>query len=201
MIFGTSVNDRDKNGRGNNEWSTAEGQPVYTFPWHWLLEETVEMFPWANTAKADGIDLRAETSPYIITYNCTNSHEMHTTSKHFSRPLPFLMIISVLREYWVFTTKNVQSLLEWIWPFPLLEGFIPVLFHSALCCYRFQLFFLRPLCAWEIIRKEYKHAIIILDEWDLFWYFGPNYPSLLSFQGMSCLLMFLKCHWQRTLFI
>lgn len=177
---------RDKNGRGYNEWSTAEGQSVYIFPWHWLLEETVQMFPWTNRGKADGTDLRAETLPYIITYNCTNSDEMRTTSKHFTRPLPFLMIIPVLREYWVFTAKSVQSLLEWIWPSPLLDDFIPVLFSSALCFYRFQLFFLKPLCAQEIIRKSYKHAIIMLDEWDLFWYFGPNDPSLPSFQGINC---------------
>lgn len=199
MISGTSENGRDKNRRGNNEWGTAEGQPVYTFPWHWLLEETIQMFPWTNTGKADGTDLRAETLPYITTCNCTDSHEMHTTNKHFTRPLPFLMIISVLREYWVFTAKIVQSLFEWTWPSPLLDVFIPVLFSSALCFYRFQLFFLRPLCSQEIIRKNYKDAIIILDEWDLFWYFGPNDPSLPSFQGMNCLLMFVKCHWQRTL--
>lgn len=30
---------------GEEIMSTAEGQPVYTLPRHWLLEETVQMFP------------------------------------------------------------------------------------------------------------------------------------------------------------
>ena len=54
----------------------------------------------SNTGKADGLDLlRAEASPYIITYNCTNPHEIVTASKHFLRALTFLIIISFLREH------------------------------------------------------------------------------------------------------
>lgn len=105
------------------------------------------------------------------------------------------MITSFLREDWVFCAKNVHSLLEWIWPSLSLVASAPVLFSSSFCFYRFKLFFPRSFCAQEIIRKEYKHVIIMLDELDLFRYFGPNDPSLQMSQGMNCLLMFVKCHW------
>lgn len=112
----------------------------------------------------------------------------------------WLSLSSESTEFSTLWAKNVQSLLEWIWPSPLLDGFY-YQYYSVQCCAStdFNYFFLRPLCPQEIIRKDYKHAIIMLDEWDLFWYFGPNDPSLPSFQGMNCLLMFVKCHWQRTL--
>lgn len=65
---------------------------------------------------------------------------------------------------------------------------------------RFQLlFFPSSLCAQETIRKEHKHAITMLDEWDLFQCLDPNDPSLQLFQGMKCLLMFVKYHQQGTL--
>lgn len=146
MISGTSAN-----GKAKNEWNTAEGQPIYTCNGCWrrqfrsFQEQSI-------TGKADGLVLlRAETLPYMIRYNCTNPHKTVMTSKHFSRALPFLMMIS-LREHWVFTAKNVHSLLEWTWPPWHLVVFTSVLFSSALCFYRFQLFFSKIfLCS-----RDYK---------------------------------------------
>lgn len=76
------------------------------------------------TGKADGLVLlRAETLPHIVRYNCTSPHKMVMTSNHFSRALPFLMIISFLTEHWVCTAKNIHSLLEWTWCSPIFCGF------------------------------------------------------------------------------
>lgn len=82
---------------------------------------------------------------------------------------------------------------------PFIRWFYTNIIQFSIVLLQISIIFLRPLRAREIIRKEYKHAIIMLDEWDLFWYFGPNDPSLPSFQGMNWLLMFVKCHWQTTL--
>lgn len=96
----------------------------------------------SNTGKADVLDLlRAETSSYIITNNCTKIHEMLTTSKHFSRALPFLIIISCLREHWVFTAKNVHSLLEWTWPSPSLDCFYTSIIQFNIVLLQISIFF------------------------------------------------------------
>lgn len=112
----------------------------------------------------------------------------------------WLSLSSESTEFSTLWAKNVQSLLEWIWPSPLLDGFY-YQYYSVQCCAStdFNYFFSEtPLSS-----RDYKKGLQACN-YNAGWMrpvliFWSKWSFLAIIPGNELPLMFVKCHWQRTL--